>query len=128
MAMHEGGRAPNYRCDKCGKPMERWIEPCSRDDEPPAHLRVEDATTVELLQAAWDRADELFRDATSASTQSAWAGTAAPEQLRAVAREAALAKTHTEDAIMRYNRAQAEIRGTRRDYDFERETGLIRST
>lgn len=30
---HEGGRPPNYRCDMCGKPMERWAEPCERGTE-----------------------------------------------------------------------------------------------
>ncbi len=60
-------------------------------------------TTVQLLAEAWKRAD----DALSASTQNA------------AKREYALAKTAVEDAIMRFNRGQAEDRGTRRDFDFE---------
>ena len=62
-------------------------------------------TTVELLQEARRRAD--------AGRESNLG--------RAAGREFALAVTAIEDAIMRFNRGQAELRGVRRDFDFEAE-------
>lgn len=62
-------------------------------------------TTVQLLEEAHARADDYRR------------GNAG----QAAGREFALAATAIEDAIMRFNRGQAELRGTRRDFDFEAE-------
>lgn len=60
-------------------------------------------TTVELLQEAHARSNEQRGE---------HAGEPA-------GREFALAATAIEDAIMRFNRGQAELRGVRRDFDFE---------
>lgn len=62
-------------------------------------------TTVQLLDQAWGRVDRERVDAGRSPA----------------AREFALAATAIEDAIMRFNRGQAELRGVRRDFDFEAE-------
>lgn len=68
-------------------------------------MSLEELTTVQLLQEAQARADTLR----------------ARNVGRPAGREFALAATAIEDGIMRFNRGQAELRGTRRDFDFELE-------
>jgi hypothetical protein len=72
---------------------------------------VKDNTTVQLLQEAHHRADVLR----------------VQHHGYAAGREFALASTAIEDAIMRFNRGQAELRGTRRDFDFEAQPEVERS-
>lgn len=61
-------------------------------------------TTIELLQEAHKNADAL-RELHKGGP---------------AGREFALSATAIEDAIMRFNRGQAETRGERRDFDFEK--------
>ncbi len=62
-------------------------------------------TTVELLEAAWARADGVQQSSQDGETK----------------REMALAKTAIEDAIMRFNRGLARAQGVFRVGDLEHE-------
>lgn len=66
---------------------------------------VEMPTTVELLQEVAERIDNYKKGVGQS----------------AAGREFSLAATANEDTIMRFNRGMAEMKGTRRDFDFEKD-------
>lgn len=79
-------------------------------DEQPRRLRVEDATFVELMDAARSRAETRKLDATSGE----------------IAREFAITMTLLEDAQMRYTRGVAMALGVFRPIDLESADAVAR--
>jgi len=76
---------------------------------------LEGATTKELLDQAFDNANERLAEATASNNPAA-------------AREFALVKTSIEDAKMRFTRGMAKLAGVFNEIDLETSRGQDRAT